>query len=343
MKFRNFLRDRIFLILFYFMLMIFISSVVYFNNVVKISIENIAYINIVGFIMFILYLIFEYIKNKRYYDVIKYIIENQEENIINSLPKSLNYEQKLYGELLMKVNEEFNLKINELYEAKKENVDFINSWVHEIKTPISACRLVIENSVYKSKEETLSNLEDEIDHIENYVEQALYYSRLDSFSKDYLINEINMHSLIMGVVKKHAKEFIGKKIKIEINDLEFTIDSDKKWLFFILDQILSNSLKYTGSNGLIKISGILNLSGKQLIIEDNGIGIKAEDIQRVFDKGFTGYNGREDFKATGMGLYLSKSLSTKLGHHITIESKPFEFTRVTVHFPKLIDYYRVTS
>ncbi|MCB2323280.1 sensor histidine kinase [Clostridium tagluense] len=325
------------------MLMIFISSVVYFNNVVKISIENIAYINIVGFIMFILYLIFEYIKNKRYYDVIKYIIENQEENIINSLPKSLNYEQKLYGELLMKVNEEFNLKINELYEAKKENVDFINSWVHEIKTPISACRLVIENSVYKSKEETLSNLEDEIDHIENYVEQALYYSRLDSFSKDYLINEINMHSLIMGVVKKHAKEFIGKKIKIEINDLEFTIDSDKKWLFFILDQILSNSLKYTGSNGLIKISGILNLSGKQLIIEDNGIGIKAEDIQRVFDKGFTGYNGREDFKATGMGLYLSKSLSTKLGHHITIESKPSEFTRVTVNFPKLIDYYRVTS
>ncbi|WLC65752.1 sensor histidine kinase [Clostridium tagluense] len=343
MKFRNFLRDRIFLILFYFMLMIFISSVVYFNNVVKISIENISYINIVGFIMFILYLIFEYIKNKRYYDVIKYIIEDQEENIINSLPKSLNYEQKLYGELLMKVNEEFNLKINELYEAKKENVDFINSWVHEIKTPISACRLVIENSVYKSKEETLSNLEDEIDHIENYVEQALYYSRLDSFSKDYLINEINMHSLIMGVVKKHAKEFIGKKIKIEINDLEFTIDSDKKWLFFILDQILSNSLKYTGSNGLIKISGILNLSGKQLIIEDNGIGIKAEDIQRVFDKGFTGYNGREDFKATGMGLYLSKSLSTKLGHHITIESKPSEFTRVTVHFPKLIDYYRVTS
>ncbi|MBZ9632746.1 sensor histidine kinase [Clostridium sp. FP1] len=343
MKFRNFLRDRIFLILFYFMLMIFISSVVYFNNVVKISIENIVYINIVGFIMFILYLIFEYIKNKRYYDVIKYIIENQEENSINSLPKSLNYEQKLYGELLMKVNEEFNLKINELYEAKKENADFINSWVHEIKTPISACRLVIENSAYKSKEETLSNLEDEIDHIENYVEQALYYSRLDSFSKDYLINEINMHSLIMGVVKKHAKEFIGKKIKIEINDLEFTIDSDKKWLFFILDQILSNSLKYTGSNGLIKISGTLNLNGKQLIIEDNGIGIKAEDIQRVFDKGFTGYNGREDFKATGMGLYLSKNLATKLGHHITIESKPSKFTRVTVHFPKLIDYYRVTS
>ncbi|MBU3146126.1 HAMP domain-containing sensor histidine kinase [Clostridium sp. CF012] len=325
------------------MLMLFISSVVYFNNVVKISIGNIAYINIVGFIMLILYLIFEYLNNKKYYDVIKYIIENQEENIINSLPKSLNYEQKLYGELLMKVNEEFNLKIDELYEGKKENVDFINSWVHEIKTPISVCRLVIESSMYKSKEETLSNLEDEIDHIENYVEQALYYSRLDSFSKDYLINEINMHSLIIGVVKKHAKEFIGKKIKIEISDLEFTIDSDKKWLFFILDQILSNSLKYTGSNGLIKISGILNLSGKQLIIEDNGIGIKAEDIQRVFDKGFTGYNGRGDFKATGMGLYLSKSLATKLGHHITIESKPSEFTRVTVHFPKLIDYYRVTS
>ena len=343
MKFRKFLRNRICLILFYFILMLFISLVVYFNNEVRISIENIAYINVVGFVMFILYLIFEYLKNKRYYDVIKYIIENQEENIVNSLPKSSNYQQRLYGELLMKVNEEFNLKTDKLYELKKENVDFTNSWVHEIKTPIAACRLVIENSVYKSKEETLSNLEDEIDHIENYVEQALYYSRLDSFSKDYLINEINMHSLIIGVVKKHAKEFIGKKIKIEISDLEFTIDSDKKWLFFILDQILSNSLKYTKANGIIKIIGVLMQNEKRIVIEDNGIGIKSEDVHRVFDKGFTGYNGRENFKATGMGLYLSKSLATKLGHHITIQSKHCEYTRVTVHFPKLIDYYRVTN
>ncbi|WAG70675.1 sensor histidine kinase [Clostridium sp. CF011] len=329
--------------MFYFILMLFISSVVYFNNEVKISVGDIAYINIVGFIMFILYLIFEYLKNRRYYNVIKCIIDNQKENIVNSLPMPLNYEQRLFGEILMKVNEEFNLKTDRLHEGKKENVDFINSWVHEIKTPISACRLVIENSMYKSKEETLSNLEDEIDHIENYVEQALYYSRLDSFSKDYLVNEINMHSLIVGVVKKHAKEFIGKKIKIELSDLEFTIDSDKKWLFFILDQILSNSLKYTTSDGLIKISGVLKHNEKQLIIQDNGIGIKSEDINRVFDKGFTGYNGRDDFKATGMGLYLSKNLATKLGHHITIESMHSEFTRVTVHFPKLIEYYRVTN
>jgi signal transduction histidine kinase len=343
MKFRSFLRDRIFLILFYFILMLFISLVIYFNNAVKISIGNIAYINIAGFIMFILYLIFGYLKNKKYYEVIKYIVDNQKENIINSLPTPLNHEQRLYQELLMKINEEFNLKIDKLYEGKKENVDFMNSWVHEIKTPIAASRLVIQNSVNKSKEETLSNLEDEIEHIEKYVEQALYYSRLDSFSKDYLINEINVHTLIIELVKKHAKEFIGKKIKIEISDLEFTIDSDKKWLFFILDQVLSNSLKYTANNGIIKISGILNANEKQLIIEDNGIGIKSEDIYRVFDKGFTGYNGRENFKATGMGLYLSKNLATKLGHHITIESKYCEFTRVTVHFPKLIDYYRVTN
>ncbi|MBU3133874.1 sensor histidine kinase [Clostridium gasigenes] len=343
MKLRNFLSDRIFLILFYFILMLFISSVVYFNNVIKISVDNIAYINTVGFIMFILYLIFEYLRNKKYYEVINYVTETLKENIINSLPKPLNHEQRLYQQLLIKVNEEFNLKIDELYEGKKENVDFMNSWVHEIKTPISACRLVIENSMYKSKEETLTNLEDEIDHIENYVEQALYYSRLDSFSGDYLINEINMHSLITQLVKKHAKEFIGKKIKIELSDLEFNIDSDKKWLLFILDQILSNSLKYTANNGLIKISGISKDNEKQLIIQDNGIGIKSEDIHRVFNKGFTGYNGRENFKATGMGLYLSKSLATKLGHHITIESKPSESTRVTVHFPKLIDYYRVTN
>ena len=219
----------------------------------------------------------------------------------------------------------------------------MNSWVHGIKTPISVCRLIIETSMYKSKAEILDNLENEIDHIEGYVEQALYYSRIDSFSRDYIINEINMNSLITQLVKKHAKEFIGKKIKIELNDLEYTINSDKKWLFFILDQILSNSLKYTANNGLIKISGVLMDNEKQLIIQDNGIGIKSEDIQRVFDKGFTGYNGREDFKATGMGLYISKSIATKLGHQMTIESKPSEYTMVTVHFPKLIDYFRVTN
>jgi signal transduction histidine kinase len=343
MKFRGFLRDRLIMILFYFILMLFISSVVYFNNEVKISIENIVYINVVGFIMFVIYLIFEYLKNKKYYEDLKYSIEGKNHNIINSLPRPKNHEQSLYEQLFAKINTEFNLKIDELYEVKKENIDFMNSWVHEIKTPISVCRLVIENSIYKSKEETLSSLEDEIDYIENYVEQALYYSRLDSFSKDYLINEINMNKLIINLVKKHAKEFIVKKIKIEMKDLAFSIDSDKKWLFFILDQILSNSLKYTGSNGFIKISGILMNNEKQLIIEDNGIGIKAEDINRVFDKGFTGYNGRENFKATGMGLYLSKSLATKLGHKITIESKLSEFTRVTVHFPKHLDYYSIAN
>ncbi len=343
MKFIGFLRDRLILISFYFILMLFISSVVYFNNEVKISIGNIAYINVVGFIMFILCLMVEYLKNKKYYEDLKYSIESQNHNIISSLPRPLNHEQSLYKELLVKINDEFNLKIDELYEGKKENLDFMNSWVHEIKTPISVCRLVIENSTYKSKEETLSSLEDEIDYIENYVQEALYYSRLDSFSKDYLINEINMNKLIINLVKKHAKEFIGKKIKIEMKDLAFTIDSDKKWLFFIIDQILSNSLKYTGSNGIIKISGILKNNEKQLIIEDNGIGIKTEDINRVFDKGFTGYNGREDVKATGMGLYLSKNLATKLGHQITIESKPSEFTRVTVHFPKLLDYYSIAN
>ncbi len=343
MKFRGFLRDRLFLILFYFLLLLFISSLVYFNNEVKINIQNIVYMNVVGFIMFVIYLIFEYLKNKKYYEDLKYGIESQNHNIINSLPRPLNNEQSLYEELLVKINTEFNLEIDKLHEVKKENIDFMNSWVHEIKTPISVCRLVIENSTYKSKEETLSSLENEIDYIENYVEQALYYSRLDSFSKDYLINEININKLIINLVKKHAKEFIGKKIKIEMKNLEFTIDSDKKWLFFIIDQILSNSLKYTENNGLIKISGILMNSEKQLIIEDNGIGIKAEDINRVFDKGFTGYNGRENFKATGMGLYLSKSLATKLGHQITIESKPSEFTRVTVHFPKLLDYYSIAN
>lgn len=341
MKTLNFLKDNISLIIFYAVTMIFISSVIFFDENLRVSSNNILYLNLASFVFFTLYCLYEYFKKKRYYNEMNAVLQNLNDDAIISISDPLTYEQKLYHDLLLKLHEEYNLKLEKFYREKKDNFDFINYWVHEIKTPIAASKLLIEHSENKSKEDLLDKLENEICSIENFVDQSLYYSRTDSFSKDYFIDDINADNLIKNIIKKHARIFIGKKIRIELDNLDFIINSDKKWLSFIIEQIVLNSLKYTNNGGTIKITGEINEKEKSIIVEDNGIGIKEEDIHRVFDKGFTGYNGRENFKSTGIGLYLCKTLSQKLGHNITIESSYSEFTKVTIHFPKLIDYYNV--
>lgn len=341
MRIKEYLIDKKHLILFYFVLMFFISAVIFLDVSVKVSLDNIFYINGVSLIFFITYLVINYLKSKKYYSDINYIINNQQEDILSSIPIPKTNEQRIYYELIKKIYDEQNVKINKLYEEKKDNLEFITSWVHEVKTPISVSRLVIQSSDSKNIDEVLSSIEDEIDKIDNYVEQALYYSRIDSFSEDYFINELNLQKLMKELVKKHAKTFISKRIGIELGELDENISSDKKWLLFIIDQVMSNSLKYTKEGGKINISLEKDVKEKRLIIKDNGIGIKSEDIERVFDKGFTGFNGREYTKSTGMGLYLAKKLARKLGHDISIESVYGEYTKVTIHFPKIGTYFNL--
>ncbi|MCY6371107.1 sensor histidine kinase [Clostridium ganghwense] len=343
MKMKEYLIDKRYLVLFYIILMSFISAVIYLDPTVKVNVNNILYINFVSLVFFLLYLTGIYLFQKRYYNIITDIINNQEEGIIHSLPEPKTYEQNLYNQLLREISNEKDIQIQQLHEEKRENLEFTTTWVHEIKTPIAVSRLIMENSLEKNLDEVLDNLEDELDKIDNYVEQSLYYSRLDSFSKDYFITEIDLGKVVKEIVKKHAKTFINKKIRIEIEDSNLNVSTDKKWLTFIINQILSNSLKYTSECGRIKICFEKDEKEKKLIIEDNGIGIKSEDIRRVFDKGFTGHTGRQDYKSTGMGLYLAKKLARKLGHDITINSVYGEYTKVTIHFPKLIDYFNVTK
>ena len=343
MKLKDYIRDKKYFVVFYVVLMSFISAIIYLDGTIKVSFANIIYMNSIGITLFIIYFIGEYLFIKKYYDTIKYIIDTRKEYIINSLPEPRTYEQKLVNNLIEEVYTEQQLKIEKLYEEKKENSEFVTSWVHEIKTPVAVTRLTIENSFDKSKEEILNSIEEEVDKIDNYIEQALYYSKIDDFSKDYFISENDLEKIIKDNVKKHAKTFINKRIKIEMDSLDSIITTDKKWLGFIIDQILGNALKYTNENGKIKISSEKHSKEKILIIEDNGIGIKEEDINRVFHKGFTGYNGRGEYKSTGMGLYLAEKLATKLGHYISIESVYGEYTKVKVHFPKLTDYFNVTK
>lgn len=337
MNLKNFLKDRISLMVFYALLLVFVSLVIFLDNFKN----KIIYINAVGISLLIFYLAYSYYKSKYYYQGLKEIIENKNADAVVSLPKAPSNEKKVYEKLILKLYEDQNIKLNELHQKEADTVDFINYIVHEIKTPISASKLILENSDLKSKDELIDIMEDEINKIHNYVEQALYYSRADSFSKDYMLNDIFLKDFLSAIIKKQAKIFISKKIKLQLDCLDFWVTSDSKWLFFIIDQILLNGLKYTSSYGTIKIYGTAEKNEKLLVIEDNGMGIKAEDLGRVFDKGFTGSNGRENMSATGIGLYLSRKLALRLGHDISIESTYHEYTKVTIHFPKLSEYYKL--
>lgn len=323
--------------------MIFASSVAYLDTLGGVSLENILYIDIASGILFTFYIIFEYTAKKRYYNRINDIISNNQENIVNRLPEPRTNEEELFNNLINLMHNKQNEKLEELYEEKRENQEFINIWVHEVKTPISVIRLLIENSPEAAGAEMLGSIEEEADKIEAQVEQALYYSKTDDFSKDYFISEIELDKTVREAVKRNARIFINKRIKISIDDINLTVLTDKKWLLFIINQILSNSLKYTDNGGSIHIWGQEDEKEKRLIIEDNGIGIRPEDIHRVFERGFTGHTGRQHLRSTGMGLYLSKKLARKLGHDIAIESEEGKYTRAVIIFPKLFNYIKLTK
>lgn len=164
----------------------------------------------------------------------------------------------------------------------------------------------------------MDKLEDELSKIDNYVEQAFYYSRIDSFSNDYFITEIELNQLIKDCIKKHAKIFINKHIRFQLFEEKQYCNSDIKWLLYILDQLVSNWLKYTMESGTIRFEFEEDQKEKRLMVTDSGIGIAMEDLSRVFEKGFTGSNGRNYSKSTRMGLYLARQMAIKLGHELSI-------------------------
>lgn len=208
--------------------------------------------------------------------------------------------------------------------AQREMTDYYTLWAHQIKTPIAAMRLLLQSDTNKRNAELLM----ELFKIGQYVEMVLQYLRLDSASSDFVFKKHSLDDIVKQAVRKYAKLFILKKISLEYSELNCEVLTDEKWLLFAIEQVLSNALKYT-NKGRIAIYGYGDT--KTLVIEDTGIGIAKEDLSRVFEKGFTGHNGRTDKKSTGIGLYLSKRVLTKLSHTIAIESEVGRFTRVTIN------------
>ncbi|WP_051633783.1 sensor histidine kinase [Bacillus sp. UNC41MFS5] len=224
-------------------------------------------------------------------------------------------------------------EMNRIQERQKDHYDFIVSWFHEIKTPIAVLRLLQQTDM------DANSLREEIAKIENYVDQALYYAKLDSFNQDYDIQNCDVIQILKEIVKAHSKTFFSKKIRIDIQADSLKVQSDPKWLHFIVNQLVTNSLKYTEHGGKITISAFETPKEKQLLIRDNGIGISQKDLPRIYNRGFTGETGRTYTKSTGMGLYLAQQLSNKLGHYISCTSEVGEYTQFIIHFPIDSDPY----
>lgn len=213
---------------------------------------------------------------------------------------------------------------------EKEMSDFYTLWVHQIKTPIAALRLLLQTDA-----DNVSGMKGELFKIERYVDVVLNYLRMDDLNSDLLLKHYSLESICKQAVKKYTPLFIQSKLSLKLDGLEHMVLTDEKWTVFVLEQILSNALKYTRKGGIrIFVSKCEKKGVKitRLMVEDTGIGICAEDLPRIYDRAFTGYNGRDDKKASGLGLYLCKMILQKLGHEISIQSQPGQGTTVMITF-----------
>ena len=254
---------------------------------------------------------FDFLRVKREHEALKNI-RNIADVIAESLPKIDGIKDEDYQQILRLLSAEHNSFRTQTNRKYADMVDYYTVWVHQIKTPIASMRLHLQN-----EDSALSRtLTADLHRIEQYVEMVLTFLRLNSDSTDYVIKEHDLDKIIKGAVRKFSSDFIGRKLSLVYEPLNTTVITDEKWLSFVIEQVLSNALKYTPA-GSITIS---LENEKTLRIRDTGIGIAPEDLPRVFENGYTGYNGRTDKKASGIGLYLCKRICNNLGYTITARS-----------------------
>lgn len=323
----SFLRDKILLFLLHFASMmalgIFLLATGYQRGACLLIV-------ICWLLVLIVWTIYEYRKRKQYFSKMKAVLAQIDQRFLlgELMPFSERLEDRIYREMIRKSNRSVIEKIHAAEETKNDYREYIESWVHEIKAPITSVALMCENH----KSEVTRSISSENAKIENYVDMALYYARSDEVYKDYVIQETDLGAVAAEVVGRNKYYFIQNGMQVEI-DCKDHVCTDRKWIAFILNQIVQNSLKYRReSDAMLRIYTEKSTKSVRLVIEDNGVGIKEEEIARIFEKNFTGTNGRSHERSTGMGLYLCAKLCTKLGIGIHAESQEHVGTKVVLEF-----------
>lgn len=330
-NFLNFIKDKILLI----SLIIFsIVSIEILLLTCKVGILTRAYVAIAPLILLGIALIVEYKRKRKFYDNIEQQIEElNEKYLISEIIKTPDFvEGKILKDTLQEVGKSMLENVNGYKHLQEDYKEYIELWIHEIKTPIAASKMIVENN----KTEVTKSIEEEIDKIEGYTEQALFYARSNSVEKDYIISKTNLKEIVNTAILKSKSSLLNNKVHVNLHDLEEDVYTDSKWAVFIINQILQNSIKYAKeANKEIEIYAKQKEEKVILYVKDNGIGIQKGEITRVFEKGFTGTNGRIlNKKSTGIGLYLCKKLCDKLGLGIELNSEKDVGTEVRIVFPQ---------
>ena len=331
MKLRSFLKEKI-----AYMIVLVIISITCEILLLAYDISPIVrvYIAITPLLGYSIVLLVEYHKKAKYYQSLKEKLEDLDQKyVIAEVIENPDFvEGKILKEIVQETGKSMLEHVNEYKHITEDYKEYIELWIHEIKIPISVSKMIIEN--HKTKE--MKSIDEELDKIENYTQQALFYARSNQVEKDYYIAKTNLEEIVNQVILKNKNSFLTNKINIECINLAQEVYTDSKWIIFILNQIVQNSIKYMEkSEKKLVFEGLEKKDKVILSVKDNGIGVKKGEITRVFEKGFTGENGRMiGKKSTGIGLYLCKKLCDKLGIGIEFNSEKGIGTEVKLIFPK---------
>ena len=326
--FSHYLKDRLFFIMIY-MVSVLVCLCVF--KLYNLELEAFIYAFMILCVLLIVCGLFDYCKYYKKHQTLLTLQSNSNVSLSCDLQDSSLIGED-YHEILVAMKKYHDEYVESSESKMRDLEDYFTMWVHQAKLPIAAMKLLLEDEKLSRSEIKLQLL-----RMDQYTDMVLAYLRLHSTHTDFLFKELELDDLIRQSIRRFSTEFIRKHIQLHFKETGDVILSDEKWLVFVLEQILSNSLKYTKENGLISI---YMKSKHILVIEDNGIGISASDLSRVFEKGYTGMNGRSDKTASGLGLYLCKNILDMLNHKITIESSVGKGTRVLLdltHFEGRIE------
>lgn len=324
----EYVKDKILLLVLHMLCMLLLAGFLHGTGYSKeyICLILLGWLGILG-----CWFVYGYFNRKCYFQKMKEILDQVDQRYLlgELMPESYRLEDRLYRDMIRRSNKSVIDRIRVVEDQQKDYREYIESWVHEIKAPITSIALMCENH----KDNLTRQIHLENQKMENYVDMALYYARSESVYKDYVIQETDFQEIAVVVLNRNKQYLIQNRVQAEVDckDVAYT---DKKWIAFILNQLILNSAKYRKEEGgYIQIRTERYPGGIRLLVIDDGIGIREEDMPRIFEKGFTGSNGRMQERSTGMGLYLCKKLCQNLGIGIYAESEEGKGTKMTLEFP----------
>ena len=298
---------------------------------VEVPMVFIIFTEIIFLLFFLASLIWDYHRRSGYYNRLLQLLDRlDEKTLLMEIAERPGFlDAKIVSYILKQNNKYQNDKIAEMQKQSRDYRDFLDTWVHEIKTPITSARLIIENE----KNPTTLKIEDELRKIDNFVELVLYYARSSDVEKDFKVENTTLKALVSTALKTYSKPIIQAGGRIHMEGMDIPVCADSKSCSFIIGQVISNAIKYRQEEFRLEFRSQVQKNRIALLIHDNGIGISRADLSRVFDKGFTGENGRRFPKSTGIGLYLCKKLCDRMNIAISISSEKGQGTTVALYFP----------